>query len=31
MISHEQALLREFADEVVHLQDGAVTERERLR
>jgi len=31
MISHEQTLLREFADEVIHLQDGAVTERERLR
>jgi len=31
MISHEQALLREFADEVIHLQDGAVTDREKLR
>jgi len=31
MISHEQELLREFAEEVIHLQDGAVTEREELR
>ena len=31
MISHEQTLLREFADEVIRLKDGAVTQRERLR
>ena len=31
MISHEQALLREFAQEVMHLQDGAVVAREALR
>jgi ABC-type lipoprotein export system ATPase subunit len=29
MISHEESLLREFADEVVYLQDGAVLGRER--
>ncbi len=31
MISHEQDLLREFAHEVVCLQDGAVVARETLR
>jgi len=31
MISHEQDLLREFADEVVRLHDGAVVDRELLR
>ncbi len=31
MISHEQALLREFAHEVIALQDGAVVTREALR
>jgi putative ABC transport system ATP-binding protein len=31
MISHEQELLREFAQEVIHLQDGAVVTREALR
>lgn len=31
MISHEQDLLREFADEVICLQDGAVVGREVLR
>ncbi len=31
MISHEQALLQEFADEVIHLQDGKVVGREAGR
>ena len=31
MISHEQDLLREFAHEVIHLQDGQVVTRETLR
>jgi putative ABC transport system ATP-binding protein len=31
MISHEQALLREFAHEVISLQDGTVVDREVLR
>ena len=31
MISHEQAMLREFADEIVYLQDGAVESIETLR
>jgi putative ABC transport system ATP-binding protein len=31
MISHEEALLREFADKMVHLQDGAVISQEALR
>lgn len=31
MISHEQALLREFSHEVISLQDGAVVTREALR
>lgn len=31
MISHEEALLREFADELICLQDGAVISHESLR
>ncbi len=31
MISHEQSLLREFAHEMIRLQDGAVIDREILR
>lgn len=31
MISHEQALLAEFADEIVQLCDGRVAERQRTR
>ena len=31
MISHEQALLRDFADELICLQDGAVLSHEMLR
>ncbi len=31
MISHEEAMLREFADEIVYLQDGAVSSLETLR
>jgi putative ABC transport system ATP-binding protein len=31
MISHEQDLLREFADEVIRLHDGDVVDREVLR
>jgi putative ABC transport system ATP-binding protein len=31
MISHEEALLREFADEVIRLQDGFIVAREALR
>ncbi|MDI9433927.1 MAG: ABC transporter ATP-binding protein [Sedimentisphaerales bacterium] len=31
MISHEEALLREFADELIRLQDGAVLSHETLR
>jgi ABC-type methionine transport system ATPase subunit len=31
MISHEEALLREFADRMVYLQDGAVISQEALR
>ena len=31
MISHEQALLAEFADEIVQLCDGKVVERQRTR
>ena len=31
MISHEQDLLREFAHEMIRLQDGAVTNREVLK
>ena len=31
MISHEESLLREFADEVIYLQDGAVVSQQMLR
>jgi ABC-type methionine transport system ATPase subunit len=31
MISHEEALLRQFADELICLQDGAVLSHEILR
>jgi putative ABC transport system ATP-binding protein len=31
MISHEEALLDEFADDVIHLQDGKVIQEERIR
>jgi putative ABC transport system ATP-binding protein len=31
MISHEESLLREFADEMIYLQDGAVVSRQVLR
>jgi ABC-type methionine transport system ATPase subunit len=31
MISHEQDLLREFADEMIRLHDGVVVEREVRR
>jgi ABC-type methionine transport system ATPase subunit len=31
MISHEQDLLREFAHEIVSLQDGAVARHETIR
>jgi putative ABC transport system ATP-binding protein len=31
MISHEEAMLREFADEIVYLQDGTVSSVETLR
>jgi len=31
MISHEEALLDEFADDVIHLQDGKVVQEERIR
>ena len=31
MISHEEALLREFADRMVYLQDGAVVSQEVVR
>ncbi len=31
MISHEEAMLREFADEIVYLQDGSVRSLETLR
>jgi putative ABC transport system ATP-binding protein len=31
MISHERALLTEFADELVHLCDGSISERQKLR
>jgi putative ABC transport system ATP-binding protein len=31
MISHEQSLLTEFADDVVHLRDGEVVEEEKIR
>jgi putative ABC transport system ATP-binding protein len=31
MISHEKSLLTEFADELVHLCDGRISERQKLR
>ncbi len=31
MISHEQALLSEFADNIIHLCDGKVIEQEKIR
>lgn len=31
MISHEQPLLAEFADDVIHLRDGEVIESEKIR
>ena len=31
MISHEESLLNEFADDVIHLQDGKVVQAERIR
>lgn len=31
MISHEESLLDEFADDVIHLQDGKVIQAERIR
>jgi len=31
MISHEQALLSEFADNIIHLRDGEVIEQETIR
>jgi ABC-type methionine transport system ATPase subunit len=31
MISHEESLLDEFADDVIHLQDGIVIQEERIR
>ncbi len=31
MISHEESLLDEFADDVIHLQDGEVIQEERIR
>ena len=31
MISHEESLLDEFADDVIHLQDGKVIQQERIR
>jgi ABC-type methionine transport system ATPase subunit len=31
MISHEQALLSEFADNIIHLCDGKVVELEKIR
>ena len=31
MISHEQALLSEFADNIIHLRDGEVVEQEIIR
>jgi len=31
MISHEQALLSEFADNIIHLRDGEVVEQEKIR
>jgi len=31
MISHEESLLDEFADDVIHLQDGKIIQEERIR
>ena len=31
MISHEEALLDEFADDIIHLHDGKVIQEERIR
>ena len=31
MISHEEALLDEFADDIIHLQDGKVIQEERIQ
>ena len=31
MISHEESLLDEFADDIIHLQDGRVIQEERIR
>ncbi len=31
MISHEESLLDEFADDIIHLQDGKVIQAERIR
>jgi len=31
MISHEQSLLAEFADDVIHLRDGKVVDKEKIR
>jgi len=31
MISHEESLLDEFADDIIHLQDGKVIQEERIR
>ena len=31
MISHEESLLDQFADDVIHLQDGKVVQAERIR
>jgi putative ABC transport system ATP-binding protein len=31
MISHEESLLDQFADDVIHLQDGKVIQEERIR
>jgi putative ABC transport system ATP-binding protein len=31
MISHEESLLDEFANDIIHLQDGEVIQEERVR
>ena len=31
MVSHEEALLQEFSDEMIHLLDGEVVKKERIR
>ena len=31
MISHEESLLDEFADDVIHLEDGKVVQEDRIR